>query len=83
LIPGGDGQYKFTLLPPGGYKVRFSAMGFKTSEVGSVNLNVTENPVLDRTLEVGAQSEQITVEATAETLQTSSSTYGSGRQYGN
>jgi hypothetical protein len=73
---GGDGQYKFTLLPPGNYKVRFSATGFKTSEVGAVTLNVTENPTLDRTLEVGAQSEQVTVEATAETLQTSSSTLG-------
>jgi hypothetical protein len=73
---GSDGQYKFTLIPPGNYKVRFSATGFKTSEVGSVVLNVTETPTLDRTLEVGAQSEQVTVEATAETLQTSSSTLG-------
>ncbi len=73
---GGDGQYKFTLLPPGSYKVRFSASGFKTSEVASVILNVTESPTVDRTLEVGAQSEQVTVEAAAETLQTSSSTLG-------
>lgn len=75
-ITGGDGQYKFTLLPPGSYKARFSAMGFKTAEVGSVTLNVTESPTLDRVLEVGAQSEQVTVEATAETLQTASSTLG-------
>src|ERR1700677_2699719 len=73
---GSDGQYKFTLLPPGSYKVRFSASGFKTAEIGAVNLNVTESPALDRTLEVGAQSEQVTVEASAETLQTSSSTLG-------
>ncbi len=73
---GGDGVYKFTLLPPGNYKVRFSANGFKTSEVSSVVLNVTESPVLDKALEVGAQSEQVTVEATAETLQTASSTLG-------
>jgi hypothetical protein len=73
---GTDGVYKFTLLPPGSYKVRVSAAGFKTAEVSTVNLNVTENPVLDRTLEVGAQSEQVTVEATAETLQTASSTLG-------
>ena len=73
---GGDGQYKFTLLPPGSYKIRFSASGFKSAEVGSVTLNVTESPTLDRSLEVGAQSEQVTVEASAETLQTSSSTLG-------
>ena len=65
---GADGTYKFSLLQPGDYKVRFSANGFKTSEVDSVTLNVTETPELDRTLEVGAQSEQITVEAAAEAL---------------
>jgi hypothetical protein len=73
---GPDGVYKFSLLQPGSYKARFSASGFKTSEVGTVGLNVTETPVLDRSLEVGAQSEQVTVEATAETLQTESSTLG-------
>lgn len=73
---GTDGSYKFSLLPPGDYKVRFSVSGFKTSEVGSVQLNVTETPALDRVLEVGAQTDQITVEATAEVLQTQSSTLG-------
>jgi hypothetical protein len=71
-----DGSYKFSLLPPGNYRVRFSASGFKTSEVPSVAVNVTETPVLDRTLEVGSQSEQVTVEATTELLQTASSTLG-------
>jgi len=74
---GPDGTYKFTLLPPGDYKVRFAATGFKTAEVASIVLNVTETPALDRTLEVGAQSEQVTVEAAAEVLQTQSSTLGS------
>src|SRR5690349_4950410 len=49
---GADGSYKFALLPPGSYRVRFSAAGFKTSEVPSVTVNVTETPVLDRALEV-------------------------------
>ena len=39
-------------------------------------LNVTETPVVDRKLEVGAQTEQITVEASVETLQTTSSSLG-------
>jgi Carboxypeptidase regulatory-like domain len=73
---GTDGAYKFSLLPPGDYKIRFAASGFKTAEIASIVLNVTETPALDRVLEVGAQTEQVTVEAAAETLQTQSSTLG-------
>jgi hypothetical protein len=72
----GDGVYKFSLIPPGNYKLRFVAGGFKPSEVSSVTLNVTETPVVDTRLEVGAQTEQVVVEAAAEALQTSSSTLG-------
>src|ERR1051326_7062427 len=36
-----DGLYKFTLLPPGSYKVKFVIMGFKAAEVGPVTVNVT------------------------------------------
>ena len=72
----GDGVYKFSLIPPGNFKVKFEASGFKVSEVSTVTLNVTETPVLDRKLEVGAANEQVVVEAAAETLQTSSSTLG-------
>src|SRR5579863_821271 len=71
-----NGEYRFSLLQPGDYKIQFAANGFKTSEVGSVTLNVTETPQVDRTLEVGAQSDQVTVSATAEALQTQSSTLG-------
>ena len=71
-----DGAYKFSLLPPGNYKVTFGAAGFKTSEVPSVTVNATETAVLNRNLAVGAQSEQITVESTAETLQTQNATVG-------
>jgi hypothetical protein len=73
---GPDGTYKFSLLPPGTYHVRFVGSGFKASEVGAVILNVTETSQLNRTLEIGQQTEQVTVEATAETLQTQSSTLG-------
>ena len=71
-----DGNYKFSLLPPGRYRVRFGATGFKTAEVTSVTINVTETPVLDQRLEIGSQTEQVTVEAQTEVLQTSSSTLG-------
>ena len=71
-----NGSYKFSLLTPGTYSVKFSAAGFKTAEVPSVTVNVTETPVLNRGLEVGAQSEQITVEATQQTIQTQNATNG-------
>lgn len=73
---GADGSYRFTLLPPGDYGIKFAASGFKTSDVPSVTLAVTETPSLDRTLEVGAQSEEVTVTTNAEVLQTQSSTLG-------
>ncbi|HXQ26849.1 MAG TPA: carboxypeptidase regulatory-like domain-containing protein [Candidatus Acidoferrales bacterium] len=71
-----SGVYKFALLPPDIYSVKFSASGFKTSEVPSITVSVTETPVLNQKLEVGAQSEQVTVEATAETLHTENATVG-------
>src|SRR5579883_2428260 len=73
---GADGSFRFALLPPGAYSVKFSATGFKVSEVPNVQINVTETPVVDQKLEVGTQSEQVTVEAGAEVLQTASSTLG-------
>jgi outer membrane receptor protein involved in Fe transport len=73
---GLDGLYRFALLPPGNYKIRFAATGFKTSEVPSVTLIVTETEVLDQTLEVGSQSESVIVEANVETVQISNSTLG-------
>src|SRR5271157_2407102 len=36
------GSYKFGLLPPGAYRVRFAANGFKTAEVANVVVPVTE-----------------------------------------
>ncbi|MBV8730887.1 MAG: carboxypeptidase regulatory-like domain-containing protein [Acidobacteriia bacterium] len=75
-ITAPDGIYKFALLPPGTYQVRFNATGFRGAEVPSVTVNVTETPVLDRVLEVGTQSEQVLVEAEAAVLQTQNSTLG-------
>src|SRR5258708_19810914 len=76
VTSGADGSYRFALLPPGDYNVKFSANGFKTVEVPKVAVNVTETPTLDEKLELGAQAEQITVEANAELIQTSNATLG-------
>lgn len=71
-----DGVHTVTLFPPGSNRVTFSANGFKTAQVDAVRINVTETPVLDRRLEVGSQTEQVTMQANAEPLQTASSALG-------
>jgi len=72
-----SGVYKFSLLPPGEYSVKFSASGFKTAQVASVTINITETAVLNQKLEVGTQATTLTVEATVETVQTQNATVGS------
>jgi len=53
VISGENGSYRFSLLAPGTYHVSFSAPGFKTSQVSSITINVSEAPTLDATLEPG------------------------------
>jgi Carboxypeptidase regulatory-like domain len=73
---GADGTYKFSVLPPGSYRVKFEAPGFGTAEVPSATVNVTETEVLNRALQVGAQTQEVSVQADVETVQTASSALG-------
>src|SRR5579864_4448241 len=73
---GADGVYHFNLLPPGNYRVHIEASGFKPVDVPSVTVAVTETEVLDRSLDVGAQSQTVTVEGEVENIQTASSALG-------
>jgi hypothetical protein len=70
------GTYKFGFLPPGAYKLKFEASGFNTVDVPSVPVTVTETDVLDETLQVGAQTQQVEVRADVEAVQTASATVG-------
>lgn len=71
-----DGTYNVGLLPPGNYRVKFEASGFKTVEIPAATVTVTETAVLDRALEVGNASQSVTVEGAVEAVQTTSSTMG-------
>src|SRR5262249_11722315 len=71
-----NGSYRVALLPPGNYGARFAIPGFKTSEGSLVTVRVTETVALDRALEVGAQTEAVTVETQTEVLHTTTSTLG-------
>src|SRR5579863_4000136 len=75
-MTGADGTYRFSLLPPGNYRVRIEASGFKPQEIPSVTVAVTETAELDRNLDVGAQSQTVTVEGEVVAIQTTSSALG-------
>jgi hypothetical protein len=75
-MTGPDGSYVLTLLPLGTYRMKFDVAGFKPEEIPSVTVNVTETAVLNATLEVGTRTQEVTVQAEAEALQTSNATLG-------
>ena len=50
-----DGTYKFDQMPPGSYRVKFEAAGFKALEISST-VNRTETAILDGKLDSGEQS---------------------------
>jgi Carboxypeptidase regulatory-like domain len=73
---GTNGSYLLALLLPGVYEVEVIESGFKTAHFLHVRIAVAETTTLNVRLEIGAVSEQITVQGGAEQLQTESSTLG-------
>lgn len=70
------GSYQVSLLQPGNYSVHFEAQGFRSVDVPSITVNVTETPTLNRKLEIGTSTQQVTVEANTQTIQTENATNG-------
>ena len=62
------GEYIFTHLPPGEYSVMVGAAGFQTLTVPNVELQLDQRARVDGTLQPGAVSEQVTVNAGATAL---------------
>jgi hypothetical protein len=68
------GTYRFPSLPVvGTYTVQVSPKGFKSTKVEGIVVSVGTITARDVKLELGANTEQVTVEASAETVQTSES----------
>jgi hypothetical protein len=74
---GADGSFHMTELPAGQYELIATASGFKTSKQ-SIELKPSELAMLGPMLDVGATSEQVTVEAAsgAQTTETESASLG-------
>jgi hypothetical protein len=71
-----EGEFNFSLLPVGKYRISVEATGFKTYVQDTVELQVEANLRVTPKLEVGALTERVTVTDEASQIDTASSTLG-------
>src|SRR5215813_5721903 len=77
VVSGERGAYTVPLLPVGPYEISTTMPGFKQAVRSGINLVVGQEAVINLTLEVGANAEQITVSEEAPLVNTTlSSTSG-------
>lgn len=75
-VTDSDGRFLMPSLPPGSYELKATANGFKTAVRARIQLQVQQEARLDVELEVGATSDQVTVEATTPLVQAENPTLG-------
>ncbi len=73
---GARGLYAFPALTPGGYAISVSAPGFKRSIREALQLSIGEQLRADIALELGAQSDEITINAEPPLLNVESAAVG-------
>jgi len=71
-----QGRYTITSLGVGTYDIDVSKMGFQTTNRRGVTLNVGAEVVLDFALQIGQQTQSVTVEGQASTVETTDATVG-------
>jgi Carboxypeptidase regulatory-like domain/TonB-dependent Receptor Plug Domain len=67
---GSDGEYSFTDLPLGSYRIHAEHTGFKSQTQTGIELHVTDSIVVNIVLKVGAVTETVTVEASPIAVET-------------
>ena len=72
----GDGSFHEEFLPVGPYKVTVSAPNFKTLQRSGIALSVMQDATVDLTLEIGGQSETVSVTADVPLVNLSNATLG-------
>jgi hypothetical protein len=69
-VSHGDGAFEISALPEGNYSVSVTFAGFKTWALARTDLTIAERKRVSPVLQVGDVNERVTVEATADLLQT-------------
>ncbi|MGB6722545.1 MAG: carboxypeptidase-like regulatory domain-containing protein [Terracidiphilus sp.] len=75
-VTTGAGDYSFPDVPPGVYRIEVQHQGFKTAARGNFELQVQQSLRQDFTMQVGAVTQSVTVEATGTLLQAENATVG-------
>jgi hypothetical protein len=75
-VTAGDGFYNLPLLTPGHYQVKAALEGFKSALREGVVVSVNNTSRIDLQMEVGALSEEVTVQVTAPLVETGHATMG-------
>jgi Carboxypeptidase regulatory-like domain len=76
-ITDDQGAYTFLALPPGKYNVTATLTGFQQATINDIDLTVNDRLRFDLTLAVGSVQQNVSVEANALQVQTSSTQIGS------
>ena len=75
-VTTGSGDYAFTAVPVGVYRVSATHAGFKTSTSNDVTLQIQQSMRLDFSLQVGEVTQSVEVSASAALLQSENATLG-------
>src|SRR5665213_1440561 len=73
---GGDGAYLLPSLPIGPYRLDVVKDGFSSYSQSGIVLQVGSSPTIDISMQIGAVSQEVKVEAAAAMVETSSSGVG-------
>jgi hypothetical protein len=76
VVTNDEGQYNFTLLPVGEYRVAVEASGFKRSARERVLLEINQTVRADFGLEVGAVTENVVITTDTPLVQSETATVG-------
>jgi hypothetical protein len=71
-----DGSFEITALPAGRYSVSVAIAGFKTWLLENADLTIAERKRITPVLQVGQVSEKVSVESTADLIQTENAAAG-------
>src|SRR5580704_1522557 len=71
-----DGSYRFPELPVGHYEIKAEAPGFRTETHTGLNLEVTQQGVVNFALQVGSTAQQVTISSEIPLVNTQDATLG-------